>query len=104
MAENERHEWRSLRDIFYALNSHSQPLRAAFPLPGDLESATVNAIRSRKVRVRGRRCGGYSGLTPEGAFELIDQYLGPKAEIDVLLNRVIVPGARPPGVYWTSKT
>jgi hypothetical protein len=37
---------------------------------------------------------GLLGLRPEGAFELIDQYLGPKAEIDVLLNRVIVPGAR----------
>jgi hypothetical protein len=41
------------------------------------------------VAVRGRRCNDFSWRN--SAFERIEKYLGPKANVEISLNRIIIP-------------
>src|SRR5262245_5050074 len=90
MTDNHTPKWRLLWDISYALGRLEHPLHLAF---SNVENAIANAIRSRTIPVRGRR-GDMYGCTPSGsAFERIEQYLVPKADINVLLNQIIIPSS-----------
>jgi len=90
MADNQApYDWRTLQTISYALDSNSRPIHAAFPFRSDLDSAIASALRSGKVPIRGKRGNNYSFSTFGNAFELIEP--GPKASVDISLNRVIIP-------------
>jgi hypothetical protein len=82
-------DWRHLSDILQELTSFDHRFRRAFNDSFEIENAIANAIRSAEVAARGRRDNGFSSLTP--AFERIEKYLGPKANIDIPLNRIIIP-------------
>jgi hypothetical protein len=75
--------------ILQELTSFDHRFRRAFNDSFEIENAIANAIRSVEVAARGRRYNGFSSLTP--AFERIEKYLGPKANIDIPLNRIIIP-------------
>jgi hypothetical protein len=89
---NDSHDWRPLSYICCDLERLDHPLHFAFIFRSGRENATANAIRSGKVPVRGRRGNGYDCIPQFGSeFERIEQYLGPKAGVDILLNRIIIP-------------
>ena len=85
-------KWRRLSDICYDLERLDHPLHFGFSFRSDRENAIANALRSREVPVRGRQGNGYDCIPKLGSgFERIEQNLGPKADIDIFLNRIIVP-------------
>jgi hypothetical protein len=89
---NDSHDWRPLSYICYDLERLDHPLHFGFTFRPNRENAIANATRSRKVPVRGRRGNGYDCIPQFGSeFERIEQYLGPKAGVDILLNRIIIP-------------
>ena len=83
------YDWRPLWSIFCALNSAEHPLYLAFLLPDHREKAIINAVRSNKVAVRGRRGGGYSSLVTGGVPEEI-KGLNKDADVNVLQNEITV--------------
>ena len=89
------YDWRPLWSIFCALNSAEHPLYLAFLLPDHREKAIVNAVRSNKVAVRGRRGGGYSSLVTGGVPEEI-KGLNKDADVNVLQNECQFASNRDP--------
>jgi hypothetical protein len=87
---NDSHDWRPLSDILQELTSFDHRVRHAFNAFFEIESAIANAIRSSKVAVRGRRCSWFTAAF-DAAFERIEKYLGPKADVDISLNRIHIP-------------
>jgi hypothetical protein len=84
--------WRRLFDICYDLERLDHPLHFGFTFRSNRETAIANAVRGRKVPVRGRRGNGYDCIPKFGSeFERIEQNLGPKADINIFLNRIIIP-------------
>src|SRR5580704_11113538 len=83
------HNWRHLSNILQELTSFDHQFRRAFNNYFEIESAITNAACSREVAVRGRRCNDFS--LRNSAFERIDKYLGPNANVDISLNRIIIP-------------
>jgi hypothetical protein len=89
MTDDQPLDWRKLWDISFKLTSNSPPLRAAFPWRGALDAAIGKAISSGKVPVRGKRGNAYDATAAFGTgFERIEP--GPRANIDISLNRLIV--------------
>jgi hypothetical protein len=82
-------DWRRLSDILQELTSFDHQFRHAFNNSFEIESAVTNAVWSGEVAIRGRRYNGFSW--PNSAFERIEKYLGPKADVDISLNRIIIP-------------
>jgi hypothetical protein len=82
-------DWRHLSDILQELTSFDHRFSRAFNASFEIESATTNAIRSGEVAVRGRRCNDFS--LRNSASERIEKYLGPKADVDISLNRINIP-------------
>jgi hypothetical protein len=72
--------WKPLSSILISLNDVAHPLFLA--LRGLGEEAIANAVRSGEVPVRARR--------PSHAFDRIEKRLSPEADIQVILNRIIL--------------
>jgi hypothetical protein len=82
-------DWRSLSDILQELTSFDHQFHHAFNDSFEIESAVTNAACSGEVAVRGRRCNDFSLGHP--AFERIEKYLSPKADVDISFNRINIP-------------
>jgi hypothetical protein len=90
-------DWRHLSDILQELTSSDHRFRHAFndsfeiesAITNEIESAIANAACSGEVAVRGRRYNDF--FLRNSAFERVEKYLGPKAGVDISLNRIDIP-------------
>jgi hypothetical protein len=82
-------DWRHLSDILQELTSFDHRFRHAFNDSFEIKSAITNAACSGEVAVRGRRYNDFS--LQNSAFERVEKYLGPKADVDISLNRIHIP-------------
>jgi hypothetical protein len=71
------------------LTSFDHRFRHAFNDSFEIKSAITNAACSGEVAVRGRRYNDFS--LRNSAFERVEKYLGPKADVDISLNRIHIP-------------
>jgi hypothetical protein len=86
-------DWRHLSDILQELTSFDHRFRHAFNDSFEIKSAITNAACSGEVVVRGRRYNDFS--LRNSAFERVEKYLGPKADVDISLNRIHIPDDGP---------